>query len=289
MQIALLNHFLWERCGKNWQHFVRALDAQAVVLETAIEGAQLEHPDIARLPGTHLQRAAAEAISLAVSSRCDAIIVPDINFGSNSNKGAGQDPWIAAFPDSLAKHFPFLPPIIGVPAHNDLSPAELETFVYHQFINMASDTASLRRAWSRCKNYFLSKQQPLQLKNARQGKSYTAIIGQAWYFSSDVKEALRRHYEDVVFQDEWDSSSLSQLGLRLEDKLIRSDSEALGAGRFLSNKGVVSKIICLVDDVSGSDLWLLKRLNKHVHKGVEALSLQTLLSNTSLQDTLQAQ
>ena len=63
----------------------------------------------------------------------------------------------------------------------------------------------------------------------------------------------------------------------MDERLIPTDSEVLGAARYLGRKGSVTKLVMIADKTSGADAWLVSRVQKLVYKPLEVVYLQDVL------------
>ena len=71
-------------------------------------------------------------------------------------------------------------------------------------------------------------------------------------------------------------------GRRIDERLIPTDSEVLGAARYLGRKGSVDKLVMVADKTSGADAWLVGRVQKLTHKPLEIIYLQDILEPDAL-------
>jgi hypothetical protein len=69
---------------------------------------------------------------------------------------------------------------------------------------------------------------------------------------------------------------LREEGQRIDDRLLGTDTEVLGAARFLGRKGSVERLVMIADETSSADAYLVGRVRKIVYKPFSVVSLQAL-------------
>ena len=77
-------------------------------------GQKLSDERLEAVSGFAFRLAAAEALALADTP--DVILAPDLNAGTTSLRGSGQDPFIASFPEALNASLSGLPSVMSIPA-----------------------------------------------------------------------------------------------------------------------------------------------------------------------------
>ena len=273
MRIGFVTQLLWDRYGDFW---VR-------LLEDA--GAQIEFPDpertlslfaddrVKRASGTGLKLAVAQALALA---HTDLILAPALNHAAESTRGGGQDPWIADFPAALATTGG-LPRVTGVPAWLD---AGFKGRVVEILQTVTHDPGSTRRLLDRHRSGLRTGGKPRPRggdANPPAGALGIAVLGQPWNLVSDVLAVVTPEGAYPLLQNELAPDRLREEGERADPKAIPSDQEVLGAARLLSRRGSVAELHMIVDEESGSDLWLVDRVDRLSHKPVVRRSLAELL------------
>lgn len=269
-----MTQLLWNRYGGFWQRLLE--DAGAEVLMPDLEQAQaaLELPRVAAVPGLALRLAVAQAFSL---ERADVIVAPSLNAGSESARGAGQDPWIADFPGALAT-LGGLPPIIGVPAW--LAP-EQETLVIETLQQVGRDLGRLRRVWDRHRAGLHPERRAEPGWSGPAGRKTVGVLAQPWLLTDELAARATPEGVHMISQHRLDPAVLRQEGARLDPRMTPTDLEALGAARLFSRRGSVSELLMIVDETSGSDRWLHSRVVKNVSKPVAVRKLSELLDQGS--------
>lgn len=277
MRVGFITQLLWSRYGHFWLKLFQGAEADTCfpVLEQ-LAGA-LKDERVTAIPGLAFQLAAAQTLTL---EGVDLLVVPDLNANQSSTRGAGQDPWIASFPETLRTTLGSLPPVVAVPA--TLEP-NLESLAVSTLHTLLHDPALVRRVWERHKRQAKPPRYPEPRWQARpsEGKSI-GLIGQPWLFTDAVLESLRADGRHLVGQHQFAPERLRQEGERVEHGLIGSDQEVLGAARLLSRKGDIGQIWMIADQTSGSDAWLARRVAKAIHKPLELRYLQDLFDPASL-------
>ncbi len=272
MRVGFITQLLWPRYGAFWEKLLVGVAAEPIFAEPQAVQAVLQDKKLQDIPGVIFRLAVAEALALEES---DVIIAPDLNPGEDSARGSGQDPWIASFPEALAKSFAGLPPIISVPASLE---DNLETLVISTLQSLTHDPGLVRRVWERNR---ASARPPRyeprwQLRPAQGGMP--GLLGQPWLLSDQVVQKLKNDDRHIVSQHQLKPDMLRREGKQVDERLVATDSEVLGAARFLGRKGSISRLIMLADKTSGADAWLLSRIQRLVHKPLELVYVQDLLS-----------
>ncbi len=274
MRVGFIKQLLWERYGHVWTTLTKGVDAD--ILEPERE--QLKHhfeaqPDSL---GLAFRLAVAEALAL---SGADVLIVPELNpkqlrAKETVARGGGQDLWIASFPEALQR-VPGLPPIIKVPATLE---ANLETLVLETLLSMKRDPARVRLVWERIQPSLKPKRYPEPSYTKLPGHEETAgVIGQPWQLTPQLFALFNLPETQLVSQQQFHPTFLQEEAKRLEQRLIATDAEVLGAAHFFNRKGSIDKLLMVVDSSSSADLWLEKQVKKIVTKPLEISYLQDLI------------
>lgn len=269
MRIGVITRLLWPRYGHFWEALFSHAGLDTVVAEPQALERALRDERLEAVPGLAFQLAAAQALALQGS---DVLLAPDLNPGEGVARGSGQDPWIASFPDTLAKSMVGLPPVLGVPASLH---EPLESLAIGALQTLTHDPALARRVWE--KTRALAKPPRYsELRWAVAGRETVGLIGQPWLLGDGVASQLAqgRH---LVSQHELNPVVLREEGRRVDERLIGSDLEVVGAAHLMARKGSVARLLMLVDESSGADSLLLGRLERKLRKPLETVSLQALL------------
>lgn len=232
----------------------------------------LNDPRLERVPGTAFRLAAAQALALGADA--DVIFAPELNPGESATRGGGQDAFIAQFPEALATTFVGLPPVVGIPA--SLSQPGLEGLVVSTLLNLTHDAGLVRRVWERGRGAVKAPRLPEPKWRVRPSEGGTVgVVGQPWLLSDAL---VRRAAGDVhtVSQHQLDPDLLREEGRRLDNRLVGTDTEVLGAARFLGRKGSVERLLMIADETSGTDAWLVTQVERAAHKPISIVYIQRL-------------
>ncbi len=271
MHIGVITQLLWPRYGPLWRRLIAGIGSEIRVAAVEAVRDWLSDPRLEGVAGLAFRLAAAEAIAL---SDCDLLLVPDLNPGADIGRGGGQDPWIASFPDVLAKVVGGLPPMVAVPAGR---PDTIEKVVLETLIRLGRDPLQARRIWHRHRAAGLpDRADSLGWPVSSPGAVVVGLIGQPWLLSEAMAGALVAEGERLVSQHHFDPAGLRGEGRRVEVELVATDLEVMGAARLFGRRGAVSKIRMLVDREVGSDAWLARRVEGLVRKPVVLTHLQDL-------------
>jgi hypothetical protein len=270
MRIGFVKQLLWERYGQVWTTLVTGIDSEVLEPERDKVKRHFEaQPEPAALC---FRLAVAEALAL---SEADVLIVPDLNPDESVARGGGQYPWIARFPEALQR-VAGLPSIIKVPATLDTS---LEPLVLETLLSFKRDPNKVRLVWERVQPSLKPKRYPEPRWHKLPGQKETAgVIGQPWLMTTQLFSVLPLPETHVISQQLFNPALLREEAKRLEKSLIPTDAEVLGAAHFLNRKGNIDKIVMIVDNNSGADLWLEKQARKIVTKPLKVIYLQDLLT-----------
>ena len=278
MRVGMITQLLWSRYGDVWEKLIQGvgLDAQRAVPEEVERRLQDERLDA--VSGLAFKLAAAEALAF---EHADVILAPELNPGASSLRGSGQDPFIASFPEALGASLSGLPPIVSVPASLEGS---LETLVVNTLHTLMRDAALVRRVWERYRPSARAPKiaEPRWRVRPSEGETL-GVIGQPWVMRENVVGSVMAGLEShSVSQYQLDPAMLRSEGGRVDERLIATDSEVLGAARYLGRKGSVSKLVMIADKTSGADAWLAKRAQKLTRKPLEVIYLQDALEPDAL-------
>lgn len=281
MRVGFLTQLLWTRYGPFWQRLVVGSGAEACFPEEERIVRVLADERLSEIPGVAFRLAAAQALALAET---DLIVAPDLNPGETRERGGGQDPWIASFPEALATTLGGLPPLFAVPATLEES---VETLAINFLHTLSRDPALVRRVWDRNR----TGAKPPRYGEPRwtllpSERATVGVIGQPWNLNDALVDALRTDEQHVVSQHEFPPALLREEGWRGDERLIATDAETLGAARFLGRRGSVSRLVMVIDSGSGSDAWLARGVARATHKPLETRPLQELLTPDTFVHTL---
>lgn len=276
MRIGLITRLLWPRYGPFWEALFGQAGLETVTAPREALERALRDERLAAVSGVAFELAAAQALAL---QDADVLLAPELNPGEEVARGSGQDPWIASFPDTLAKTMVGLPPVLGVPASLD---APLESLAIGALQTLTRDPALARRAWE--KSRALAK--PPRYSEPRwtvAGRETVGLVAQPWLLGDGVVARLgtRLGERHLVSQHTLDPATLREEGRRVDERLIGSDLEVLGAAHLMARKGSVTRLVMLLDASSGADGMLRARLERNLRKPLEVVSLQDLLGQAS--------
>lgn len=274
MRVGFITQLLWPRYGAFWTKLVSGAGLEPVYAADDAVRRALGDPRLDAVPGTAFRLAAAQALALSFSAGADVIFAPDLNPGESSTRGGGQDPFIADFPAALAGAFTGLPPVVGIPA--SLSVAGLEGLVVSTLLNLTHDPGLVRRVWERGRGAARAPRLPEPKWRVRPSEGGTVgVVGQPWLLSDAlVRRAVGEGHP--VSQHQLEPTLLREEGRRVDDRLIGTDAETLGAARFLGRKGSVERLVMIADETSGADAWLVARVQRAAHKPLTVAYIQQL-------------
>jgi hypothetical protein len=278
MRVGFIKQLLWERYGEMWVRLLEGMGAEVQFADPTEVKKQFEaHPEI---PGISFRLAVAEALTLIDT---DLLVVPDLNPNEEVARGSGQNPWIARFPEVLQR-VAGLPPVVKVPAR---LAADLEPLVLETLLSLQRDLTRVRLVWERNQQTLKPKHYPEPRWSKLPGQSeVVGVIGQPWLLTQQLLRLLERPERHLVSQQQFNPAALREEARRLEKRLIASDAEILGAAHYFNRKGNVDKLLALIDNSSGADVWLEKQIRKIVSKPLEVVYLQDLVPEDRVVETL---
>jgi hypothetical protein len=260
---------LWKRYGPLWARLVADVGADVALAPAGVAGA--DDPRLSQIPGLAFRLAAAQALALA---DCDTLIVPELNPEGAATRGGAQDPWVASFPEVLHRSVPGLPPLIAVPAGYD---ERLEGLIVETLLRLSGDATAVRRAWQRRRSSVRpTAPRRLYIAPAPPGVRTTALLCQPWLASDALAAAVTTPGHRVLAADAFDPVALRSEGDLVEAGLIDTDREVLGAARLFGRSAAVDELLLVVDEGSGADAWLARRLEGAAHKPFRTLALSEL-------------
>lgn len=270
MRIGFLKTLLYSRYGDFWLALARDAGAEPVFADPEDVLRHSAGNLAAEVPASGFRLATAEALALA---HCDIIVVPGLNYGLESTRGGGQDPWVSDFPEALAATSG-LRNIFAVPAWLDPSMTDLVVTFLQQ---LRSDGWRTRMIMERHRSRLTPRAGglPPQVRPGTAG-----VIAQPWIAELRPELLLPEDGERRLGQAVLDPALLQKEGALVQDGLLRSDAEVLGAVRWFSRRGGFSKLTFVTDDGSAPDSWLLRQAERVSHKPVTAVNLSELISET---------
>lgn len=279
MRVGFLTQLLWSRYGDFWTKLVSGAGLEVVYPPAEAVRRRLNDAQLDAVPGLAFRLAAAQALALET----DVVLAPQLNPSGGSTKGGGQDAFIADFPEALATSLYGLPPVVGVPASLE---GPLESLAVSTLLTLTHDPALVRRTWERHRTLARAPRLPEPKWRVRPSEGETVgVLGQPWLLSDAlVRRAAAHGMPDqgaphVVSQHQLSPALLREEGRRVDEGLVDTDSEVLGAARFLGRKGSVGRLVMLADETSGVDAWLVSRVQKLAYKPLTVVSLQTLVQD----------
>ncbi len=281
VRVGFVTQLNWRRYGHFWQALVESAGLTAVFADPDAVKERFGEPELAAVRGLAFRLAAAQAIALA---DCDTVVVPQLVRETEVARGAGQDPWVMDFGGSLRSVLPGLQTLRSVPGWFDES-TESRAFEFMQA--HLHDTALSRRALDRTRSQARAPRPEAPNLAAAPGAPRTvALLGQPWLVTDALVKLAAREGERVVGQHRLDPEELRAEGMRVDVRLVDSDAEVLGAARLLGRRSAIGLLRLVVDEDSGSDAWLARRVQRGAHKPVEVITLQELLADRDPVDNL---
>lgn len=276
MRIGFLRSLLWSRYGSFWTAVARDAGAEPVFAEAETVLRHATSGQTRDVPATSFRLATAEALALA---DCDLLVVPNLNYGLESARGGGQDPWISDFPGALAS-LAGLRNIFSVPAWLEPSLGELAVTFLQQ---LRDDGWRTRMILERHRRRLESRPHPLP-PQVRTGS--TGVIAQPWIAALRPERFLEGAATSRLGQSSLDPGLLLAEGGRVRDGLLRTDMESLGAARWFSRRGSFSSLVFVHDDGSSPDAWLVRQVERLTQKPLETVGLSELMSDTDYLEAL---
>lgn len=270
MRIGFITQLLWPRYGDFWVKLVSGAGLEPVYAPSEKVRRVLTDTRLDGIPGMAFKLAAAQAQALDA----DVIFAPDLNPGESATRGGGQDAFVANFPEALATTLVGLPPVVGIPA--SLEGDGFEGLVVATLLNLTHDPALVRRVWERQRSNARAPHvaEPRWRVNPSAGGT-VGIIGQPWLLGDALAQRVAgpSHF---VSQHQLGPALLRDEGRRVDDRLVGTDTEVLGAARFLGRKGSVERLVMIADETSGTDAWLLAQVQRSATKPLSVAYVQRL-------------
>ena len=270
MRAGFITQLLWPRYGPFWTKLVEGAGLEPVYAADDEVRRALSDPRLDEIPGTAFRLAGAQVLALDA----DVIFAPDLNPGESATRGGGQDAFIANFPEALATTLVGLPPIIGVPA--SLTGAGLESLVVSTLLGLTHNAGLVRRVWERHRTAARAPRRPDPKWRVRPSDGGTVgVIGQPWLVNDTLARRVAGEAH-VVGQHQLDPAFLREEGRRVDDRLVGTDTEVLGAAHFLGRKGSVERLVMIADETSSVDAWLVSQVQRTAHKPLFVAYVQRL-------------
>lgn len=270
MRAGFITQLLWPRYGAFWTKLVQGAGLGVVYADDDRVRRMLGDPRLDGIPGVAFRLAGAQALALDA----EVIFAPDLNPGESATRGGGQDAFIANFPEALAGALAGLPPIVGVPA--SLTGAGLESLVVSTLLSLTHDAGLVRRVWERQRTAAKAPRRPDPKWRVRPSDGGTVgVVGQPWLLSDALARRVAGDVH-VVGQHQLEPALLREEGRRVDARLVGTDTEVLGAARFLGRKGSVERLVMIADETSSVDAWLVSQVQRTVHKPLSVAYVQRL-------------
>lgn len=278
LRVGFVTQLLWDRYGEFWRDLVVGAGAVAEFPRAERVKEALAADETQGAPSVSFRLAVAQAAAL---THCDLVVLPRLNPETDSQRGSAQDRWVADLPGAVADSVGSLEQVYGVAAYPD---PEIETSAVLLLQRLLGDRAAVPRVWSRHRRAAERQAvaRPARGSGAAAARPLAAggavaVISQPWLLSEKLEARLRGEDERLVTQLSLDPARCRAEAWRVDDRLIGSDAEVLGAARILSRRAGVESLRFLLDEGSDSDAWLLRRLRQASHKPVEPWPWQQAL------------
>ncbi len=285
MRIGFVTQLLWERYGPFWLRLVAATGAEIVLPDRELVSERLaSDPVVANLPVAAFKLAVAQAHALP---DCDALVVPQLNPETQSERGGALDRWIADFPGALRDTGGSLPELIAVPAEVGDGTEGVAALVLSRILR---DPSAVERVWSRHRAQAGGagwRAAGSRSPSARPGSGRkVGVIAQPWLLNDALLSAVAAPGEEGVDARGLRPERLREVGRRFEERIIDSDAEVIGAARLLGSRSDVGRLVQVVDPNASSDGWLAKRVRVHSLKPVVEVALDDVLDDATRLDAL---
>lgn len=280
LRVGFVTQLLWDRYGAFWRDLVLGAGAEAVFPTSAQVVAALGRLEDAEIPSISFRLAAAQAAALV---GCDVVVLPRLNPDHGSQRGSAQDRWVVDLPGAVSDVVPALDQVQAVAAYPD---PDIETTAVLLLQRLISDRASVPRVWSRHRRAAQRQSEPHGTTRGSGSRDaarvlaagdVTAVLSQPWLLTERLASHLFDVDERLVTQLGLEPARCRDEGWRVDERLVASDAEVIGAARMLSRRAGVGRLRFLLDEGSSSDAWLLRRLAQVSHKPVEAWPWQRAL------------
>ncbi len=285
VRVGFVTQLNWRRYGHFWRELVRAAGLEPVFADPTVVKERFLASELDGVPTLAFRLAAAQALALS-DAGVASIVVPELVRESDVTRGAGQDQWIMDFAASLRTAVPGLRPLRSVPS--SFGP-ELESRAVEFLQALNHELPLVRRALDRARPNARPPRQDAPNLTVLPGESRTiALLGQPWLVTDALVALATGPEEHLVGQHRLNPDEIREEGVRAAGRLVDSDAEVLGAARLLGRRAAVASLRLVVDGNSGSDAWLVKRVQQGAHKPVEVVALQELLAGRDPVDALLA-
>lgn len=277
-----MTQLLWPRYGRYWWALVAEAGLTPQLPEREAVRERFATPVLAGVPGVAFRLAAAQALALG---DCDTVVLPALVRESGVARGAGQDPWVMALEASLRSQVAGVAQLRTVPSWFDGATESVAVAFLQSHVH---DPALVRRALERARPYAQPPKPPAPAGRAgpAEGPS-VGLLAQPWLVGDSLERLAGRPGERIIGQHRIDPEQARADGWRVDERLVDSDAEVVGAARALARRAGVSGLRLVVDEESGSDAWLARHVRRLVHKPLEVVTLQALLEGLDAVDALE--
>ena len=272
MRVGFITQLLWNRYGSFWKKLLKDAGAEIVLPEPGMVGSGPDDYRLQKIPSFIFRLSAAQA--LALRDDVDLLIVPDLSEGVEVNRGAGQDPWVAQFSETLQSVVGRFPQILSVPV--SLTPT-IKGRAIEVLQHVLQDSARVRRVWERNQAYARYRWRQEGVQELTSNYHLVGFIGQPWVVGAQSLRYFKSDNYSVLSQSTFDPQVLRREASTVESELLPSDMEALGAARLFNRRGDVTRLIVVADRISSDD-WLVRFIQRKSHKPVESVQLEDLLN-----------
>lgn len=276
MKVGFITQLLWPRYGAFWRSLASMAEYEPLMPTRAGTLEQLARPELAAIGSVSFRIAAAQALELA--EEASLLVVPDLTLGEHHPRGAGENPWVAAFGDQLAISFPELPPLVSAPTTLG---AVAEPAVLQFLHDGLFDNRLVKRVWDRVRAPLYTEQvvRGDPFKKAANAPLFTGVLAQPWLVNAALVTALTERYGPVVSPASLSPEQLRAEGARAAERPhMPTDLEVLGAGRLFARRQAVGNIVFVADPHSSADAWLAARLEKLAGPRFSVVSLSEVFA-----------
>ncbi len=271
MRVGVLDTWLDRRYLPFWEAYLRELGLEVVRPAEAVDAA-LARAELAGLEAGRPARLVVARVLELKAAGVDHLLLPDAQFGVESERGGGQNPWTADLVSMLVRAVPGLPPVLRVPAelteHTKGTAAEVGQV-------LVRNPQLVRRALERTQHLIRPYTPGGALDASRPlvGLAAEPYLLEDARLYPEVLEALREgdlapYYPDrspAFLREEG-----ARMGLRLD---LPTDLEFAGAARYLDRLGRVKGVLLLVEDENPAVAALARKIARRLRKPSEVLVL----------------
>ncbi len=283
MKIGLPDTLRYQRYGAWWEAFLTNLGVEVIKPQLPLEAALLEGARLMPSEPTPVQLFVGRVLELA--PLVDALLIPDLNPGSEPGTGKAVDPWMVDFSSVLGRRLS-LPPLYSVPTR--LDPTETSSFAVRVGVALTQNTTLVRRSMDRSQTG-LKPAKPIETVWAKANCLSVGLVGdpsllEETFLLTDLLTLLETHGLHAVNASEMPRDKVLEFGRKKLPEALETDIEAVGGATFLEPKAQIMGLIA----VSPANAPLQTKLGKDIVKRARKPAVQLELGSPDLETKLVA-